>query len=281
MAYPLPVRAARPSLAHRRRAAPRPCGCHDATLAATRWPLQCTASTASPAPLRTSKAPPCVGCSTAEADVAARRDRELPARAAPLLEQRAAALLRVVHEHLRHRLEPVGDAREQPEHAREVVAAVLREQRAVEGQTGRDAREQQRRARRAARQRGGAGGKLLPEMILVCNNLRNDLSHPNEYIRGCTLRFICKLKEAEILEPLIPTIKNCLEHRHPFVRRNAVLAVFAIFKSFDYLLPDGPELVEQVLATETMKLGLHQMSRLSSMDSKLDDIVLKLPNRRF
>ena len=95
----------------------------------------------------------------------------------------------------------------------------------------------------------GPDGKLLPEMILVCNNLRNDLSHPNEYIRGCTLRFLCKLKEAEILEPLIPTIKNNLEHRHSFVRRNGVLAVFAIFKSFDYLLPDGPELVEKVLQT--------------------------------
>lgn len=82
------------------------------------------------------------------------------------------------------------------------------------------------------------------------NNLRNDLSHPNEFIRGCTLRFLCKLKEAEILEPLIPTIKNNLEHRHAFVRRNAVLAVFAIYKSFDYLLPDGPELVEAVLRQE-------------------------------
>ena len=37
---------------------------------------------------------------------------------------------------------------------------------------------------------------------------------------GCTLRFLCKLKEPEILEPLIPTIKNNLEHRHSFVRRN-------------------------------------------------------------
>jgi coatomer subunit beta len=96
----------------------------------------------------------------------------------------------------------------------------------------------------------GADGKLLPEMILVCNNLRNDLIHPNEYIRGCTLRFICKLKEAEILEPLIPTIKNNLEHRHSFVRRNAVLAVFSIYKGFDQLIPDGPELVEKVLQTE-------------------------------
>ena len=86
-------------------------------------------------------------------------------------------------------------------------------------------------------------GKLLPEMILVCNNLRNDLSHPNEYIRGCTLRFLCKLKESEILEPLIPIIKGNLEHRHSFVRRNAVLCIFSIYKSFEYLIPDGPELV--------------------------------------
>eukprot|EP00965_Chrysotila_dentata_P243263 6205327-Pleurochrysis_carterae.AAC.3 len=86
--------------------------------------------------------------------------------------------------------------------------------------------------------------------VCTCsNNLRNDLSHPNEYIRGCTLRFLCKLKEAEILEPLVPTIKSNLEHRHSFVRRNAVLAVFSIYKSFDYLMPDGPELVEKVLLT--------------------------------
>ena len=96
----------------------------------------------------------------------------------------------------------------------------------------------------------GADGKLLPEMILVCNNLRNDLSHANEYIRGCTLRFLCKLKEPEILEPLIPTIKNNLEHRHSFVRRNAVLACFSIYKSFEDLLPDWPALVEKVLETE-------------------------------
>ncbi len=42
-----------------------------------------------------------------------------------------------------------------------------------------------------------AAGKLLPEMILVCNALRNDLNHPNEYVRGCTLRFLCKVKELD------------------------------------------------------------------------------------
>lgn len=53
-------------------------------------------------------------------------------------------------------------------------------------------------------------GKLKQEMILVCNAIRNDLQHPNEYIRGATLRFLCKLREPELLEPLIPTCRSNL-----------------------------------------------------------------------
>ena len=98
----------------------------------------------------------------------------------------------------------------------------------------------------------GADGKLLPEMILVCNALRNDLTSPNEYIRGSMLRFLCKLKEPELLEPLIPSIKSALEHRHSYVRRNAALAVFSIHKNFaEQLLPDGPELMEKFIMEET------------------------------
>mmetsp|Transcript_3141 Transcript_3141/g.10368 ORF Transcript_3141/g.10368 Transcript_3141/m.10368 type:complete len:966 (+) Transcript_3141:105-3002(+) len=97
----------------------------------------------------------------------------------------------------------------------------------------------------------GPDGKLLPEMILVCNNLRNDLQHPNEYIRGSTLRFLCKLPEPELLEPLVPTVKTNLEHRHSYVRRNAVLTVYTIFRSFDYLMPDAPELIEKLLLNES------------------------------
>ena len=63
-------------------------------------------------------------------------------------------------------------------------------------------------------------------MILVTNALRNNLLHPNEYIRGCTLRFLCKLREHEIVEPLVPAVKQCLTHRHPYVRRNAVLTTY-------------------------------------------------------
>ena len=53
-------------------------------------------------------------------------------------------------------------------------------------------------------------GQLKSEMILVCNGIRNDLQHPNEYYRGCALRFLGRLHEAEILEPLIPSIRSSL-----------------------------------------------------------------------
>ncbi|GAB6021950.1 Coatomer subunit beta [Chamberlinius hualienensis] len=95
-----------------------------------------------------------------------------------------------------------------------------------------------------------ADGKLLHEMILVCDAYRKDLQHPNEFIRGSTLRFLCKLKEAELLEPLMPAIRACLEHRHSYVRRNAVLAIYTIYRNFDFLIPDAPELIANFLEGE-------------------------------
>ncbi|XP_057297990.1 coatomer subunit beta-like [Hydractinia symbiolongicarpus] len=96
----------------------------------------------------------------------------------------------------------------------------------------------------------GQDGKLLHEMILVCDAYRKDLEHPNEFIRGSTLRFLCKLKEAELLEPLMPAIRACLEHRHSYVRRNAVFAIYTIYRNFEYLIPDAPELVFDFLEKE-------------------------------
>ena len=99
----------------------------------------------------------------------------------------------------------------------------------------------------------GADGKILPEMILICQNLRNNLQHPNEYIRGVTLRFLCRIKEAEIIEPLIPSIMANLEHRHSFVRRNAVLAIDAIYRlpNGEHMLSEAPETVEKFLSGES------------------------------
>jgi len=125
-------------------------------------------------------------------------------------------------------------------------------------------------------------GKLLQEMILVCDAYRKDLQHPNEFLRGSTLRFLCKLKEPELLEPLMPAIRACLEHRHSYVRRNAVLAIFTIYKNFEFLIPDAPELVANFLEGEQdmsckrnaflMLLHADQERALSYLASCLDQV---------
>lgn len=56
----------------------------------------------------------------------------------------------------------------------------------------------------------------------------NDLQHPNEYIRGSTLRFLCKIKEAEILEPLVPSVRACLVN-------NIIFAYAFFFFNFYFL----------------------------------------------
>lgn len=48
----------------------------------------------------------------------------------------------------------------------------------------------------------------------------------------------------------MPVIRDCLEHRHSYVRRNAVLAIFTIYKNFEWLVPDGPELIANFLDTQ-------------------------------
>ncbi|KAH9845458.1 Coatomer subunit beta [Teratosphaeria destructans] len=96
-----------------------------------------------------------------------------------------------------------------------------------------------------------AQGKLKQEMILVCNGIRMDLQHANEYIRGNTLRFLAKLREPELIEPLLAPTRQCLEHRHSYVRKNAVFAIASIYQHSEHLMPDAPELITAFLETES------------------------------
>ena len=119
----------------------------------------------------------------------------------------------------------------------------------------------------------GAKKKLLPEMILVCNALMNDLNHPNEYVRGSMLRFLCKVKDEEILAPLIASIKSCLTHTSPYVRKNAALAVFHAHRLFaETLIPDGPELIEAFILQET-DMCSRRNAFLMLFNQEIDNVV--------
>ncbi|KAI1817889.1 Coatomer, beta subunit [Poronia punctata] len=112
-----------------------------------------------------------------------------------------------------------------------------------------------------------ASGKLKQEMILVCNGIRNDLQHPNEYIRGNTLRFLCKLREPELIEPLLSSARSCLEHRHAYVRKNAVYAVASIHQHSPSLIPDASDLIATFLEGESdATCKRNAFAALSSID---------------
>lgn len=76
--------------------------------------------------------------------------------------------------------------------------------------------------------------------------------HPNEYIRGATLRFLQKIsKDVELLEPLVPTLRANLEHRHSYVRKAAVFAIYTVHREHESLVPDAAELMQTFLAAES------------------------------
>nr|PVC51903.1 coatamer subunit beta [Theileria orientalis] len=75
-------------------------------------------------------------------------------------------------------------------------------------------------------------GTPRDELILVCNALRNDLCSPNEFIRGAVLRLISRLNVFGLIQPLIPSIIDNIEHREPYVYRNALLCLTNISDHF-------------------------------------------------
>lgn len=83
------------------------------------------------------------------------------------------------------------------------------------------------------------------------NGIRNDLQHPNEFVRGNTLRFLSKLREPELIEPLLSAAQTCLDHRHAYVRKNAVWALASVYQHAQHLIPDAPDMLFAFLSAES------------------------------
>lgn len=83
------------------------------------------------------------------------------------------------------------------------------------------------------------------------NGIRNDLQHPNEFVRGNTLRFLSKLREPELIEPLLSAAQTCLDHRHAYVRKNAVWALASVYQHAQHLIPDAPDMLFAFLTAES------------------------------
>ncbi|KAI8869331.1 Coatomer, beta subunit [Ramicandelaber brevisporus] len=129
-----------------------------------------------------------------------------------------------------------------------------------------------------------ADGTPREELILVVNALLNDLQSPNEYVRGATLRLLCKMRDPEVVTPLIPAVRECLKHRVSYVRRNAVNAISSLYQAVPALIPDAVEFIEIALAEEVdsackramfvMLCDANQQAALSYLAGVLDQFDL-------
>jgi len=52
------------------------------------------------------------------------------------------------------------------------------------------------------------------------------------------------------MEPLLQPARQCLEHRHAYVRKNAVWAIASIYQNLEQLIPDAPDLIYNFLLEE-------------------------------
>ncbi|KAG1786708.1 coatomer beta C-terminal region-domain-containing protein [Suillus plorans] len=100
-------------------------------------------------------------------------------------------------------------------------------------------------------------GKPKQEMILVVYMyLLSSYPMPSETTCNTPTNISVALpyvfsKDAELLEPLISTCRSCLKHRHSYVCKNAVFAVYTIYREYEHLIPDAPKLMQTFIAAES------------------------------
>ena len=95
-------------------------------------------------------------------------------------------------------------------------------------------------------------GSVKDEITLAVNALRKDLDSPNEYVRGRTLRLVSKISVQQIVEDLIDAVISNLQHRNCYVRRNAIMSIFAVYNTFGLdVVENSIEDIENILISES------------------------------
>lgn len=95
-------------------------------------------------------------------------------------------------------------------------------------------------------------GTVKGEVTLAVNALRKDLDSPNEYIRGRTLRLVSKITVLQIVEDLIDAVITNLGHRNCYVRRNAIMCIYAVYTYFGLeTVENCIEDIENILISES------------------------------
>ncbi|TBU14460.1 subunit beta of coatomer complex [Ordospora colligata] len=68
------------------------------------------------------------------------------------------------------------------------------------------------------------------EVLLLSNQVRKDLEHANEYVRGFVMRFVSTLCDQELIGNFYKLVKDNFNHPNTYVRRNAYFCLGEVFK---------------------------------------------------
>lgn len=77
------------------------------------------------------------------------------------------------------------------------------------------------------------GTQSFEEMLLLSNQVRKDLEHPNEYVRGFVMRFVSTLDDQDLVGNFYKLVKDNFSHPNSYVRRNAYFCLGEIFSKMD------------------------------------------------
>ncbi|KAG0440685.1 Coatomer subunit beta [Dictyocoela muelleri] len=86
-------------------------------------------------------------------------------------------------------------------------------------------------------------GKILAEVLLVCNLLRKDMESANEFVRARVMRLMESVHLDDLLEVLVHPMVVNLEHPNGYVRRNAVYGLAMVYKKY----PEAKDLIYKAM----------------------------------
>lgn len=75
-------------------------------------------------------------------------------------------------------------------------------------------------------------------LTLVTNSIKNDLSHPNQYVVGLALASVGNLGNGDMGRILIPDVEKVMRGSNPYLKKKAALVMIRIFKRV-------PEMIEE------------------------------------
>lgn len=97
-----------------------------------------------------------------------------------------------------------------------------------------------------------AQGDIRDEVILVCNALRNDLLHSNEFIRGRTMKMLSRVPFRGLIDPLLHAILENMNHKTVFVKKNALNLLTVLWGLYgEDMLSDKEDKIEKLYFTDS------------------------------